>query len=133
MIVCDTNLLVALAVAMPQSHVADAVWQADSQWATTPLWESEFRNVLVHLIKKKVVSHDDALAAFRFASERVNIYNVSSGLVLKIALEHKLTAYDSEFAALAEWLDVPCVSWDKDLIRQGRAMSPEDFLKHSGE
>jgi hypothetical protein len=39
-----------------------------------------------------------------------------------------LSAYDAEFAALAEWLDCRIASFDDDLLKPGLAVHPKDFL-----
>jgi predicted nucleic acid-binding protein len=57
-------------------------------------------------------------------------YLVASPDVLALAVQSGCTAYDCEYVALAEALDVPLVTEDQDLLRAfpGRALSPAQFL-----
>ena len=68
-----------------------------------------------------------ANAAFALASESVETFAVSTGAVLRLAEGYGLSAYDAEFAALAEWLDCKIVSFDEDLLKPGLAVHPQDF------
>lgn len=127
MIVADTNLVVALACRTDATPLADAVWAKDSEWATPPLWESEFRNATLGMIRAGIIGAKTAEAAFKFAVDRIEVFAVDTGTVLRLAETHNLTAYDAEFAALAEWLNVMAVSFDPDLIKSGLAVHPKDF------
>jgi len=52
---------------------------------------------------------------------------VSTATALRLAETHGLSAYDAEFASLAEWQDIRCVSFDDDLLKVGVAIHPRDF------
>ncbi len=53
MIVTDTNLLVYLYVKGQRTNQAEAVIQQDPAWAAPLLWRSEFRNMLMGLVRRK--------------------------------------------------------------------------------
>ena len=61
MIVVDTNILAYLIIRGSQSSEADKVYQTDSEWASPPLWRSEFRNVLIGCIRRGTLGFDEAL------------------------------------------------------------------------
>ena len=52
---------------------------------------------------------------------------LASSAVLRLAEAYGLSAYDAEYAALAEWLDCKIVSFDNDLLKPGLAIHPKDF------
>ncbi|MCX6917470.1 MAG: type II toxin-antitoxin system VapC family toxin [Verrucomicrobiota bacterium] len=127
MIVADTNLIAALAVKTDASKLAFAVLTKDSEWMAPQIWESEFRNVLIGMVRAGRIEMKAASAAFALATESVETFAVSTGAVLRLAEEYGLSAYDAEFAALAEWLDCRIVSFDEDLLKPGLAVHPKDF------
>ena len=127
MIVVDTNLILALSTKTPDSALALAVQTKDEHWIAPPLWESEFRNVMLKLIRAGAMGHNTALEAHRLALENVQTVQVSTATVLRLTEIHGLSAYDAEFASLAEWQDIRCVSFDDDLLKVGVAIHPRDF------
>lgn len=127
MIVVDTNLIVALTTKSPQRSLALSVQDKDPNWIAPRLWESEYRNAMVGMIRGGVMGHKAALEAFRLASERIDTLQVDTGPVLHLAEQYGLTAYDAEFACLAFWQDIPCLSFDEHLLRVGLATHPKDF------
>ena len=127
MIVVDTNLIIALAVQTEQSGIADLVRGRDPEWIAPPIWESEFRNALLGMIRAGIIGHQTAVAAHKFAVDNVQTIPAATSAVLRIAEAHGITAYDAEFAALAEWLEIPCLSFDDDLLKPGLARHPATF------
>lgn len=124
MIVPDTNLIVGLVVGDP---VAIAVHAKDSDWVAPLLWQSEMRNALVGMIRAGKFSIKTAAELFLAADRSVQSHESSTTAVLRVAEAYGLTAYDAEFAALAEWLDAPLVSVDSDLVTPGLAVHPKHF------
>jgi predicted nucleic acid-binding protein len=127
LIVVDTNLILGLAVKAATTPQADAVWRADMDWVAPPVWESEFRNGLLRMIRAGKISLRAAIPTYVFAVQNVQTLNVSTSAVLRLAETYGLTAYDAEFAALAEWLECKLVSFDDDLLKPGLAIHPKDF------
>ena len=127
MIVADANLIAALAVKTDASALAFAVLTKDSEWMAPQIWESEFRNALIGLVRAGKINLKTANAAFALAAESVETFSVSTGAVLRLAEAFGLSAYDAEYAALAEWLDCQLVSFDDDLLKAGLAIHPKDF------
>lgn len=127
MIVADTNLLVALAVKNEYSGLAVSILERDADWVAPPIWESEFRNAMLGMIRAGVIGHAVAVSAHKFVADTIQVFSPSTAAVLRIAEMHNLTAYDAEFAALAEWLEIPCLSFDNDLLKNALATHPKDF------
>lgn len=134
MIVADANQLVYLYVQTGAlTDHAQAVFQRDSEWAAPYLWRSEVRNVLARLMRDRKISLDDACAVLADAEALLTNqeYLVASADVLALAAESGCSAYDCECVALAEALDVPLVTADREVLRAfpTRAQSPEQFLQ----
>ena len=127
MIVSDTNLIAALAVKTDASALAFAVLTKEGEWMAPQIWESELRNALIGMVRAGKINLKTANAAFALAAETVETFAVSTAAVLRLAEQYQLSAYDAEFAALAEWLDCQIVSFDDDLLKPGLAVHPKDF------
>jgi predicted nucleic acid-binding protein len=115
MIVVDTNIIAYLFISSDYSGQAEYVLLKDPQWAAPLLWRSELRNVLTQYIKKEFLNLADAVEIMESASQLMNNneYDVNSELVLTLAKQSNLTAYDCEFIALAKDLDVKLVTADQ--------------------
>ena len=127
MIVADTNLIAALAVKTDASALAFAAFTKDSEWVAPQIWEGEFRNALVGMVRGSKIDLKTANAAFTLAVENIETFSVSTRAVLRLAQDYGLSAYDAEFASLAEWLDCKIVSFDDNLLKLGLAIHPKDF------
>ena len=126
MIVVDTNVLAYLYLPGKLSGAAEALFLHDSEWAVPRLWRSEFRNVLATYMRKDLLTYDDALSTYRKAEALVAgaEHDVGAGDVLRLAKDSGCSAYDCEFVALAEHLDVRLISEDARLCKafSNRAM-----------
>jgi predicted nucleic acid-binding protein len=132
-IVTDTNLLAYFAIRDANSELADAVFEADPVWVAPLLWRSELRSTLVKYIRHAGMSLEAALVALRLTEEAIGgrEYRVSSEKVLELAMQTDCSAYDCEYAALAQDLGVPLVTADKQILRAFPkiAVSLEKFTK----
>jgi len=117
MIVVDTNIIAYLFISGEFSEQAEKVLLKDPQWAAPLLWRSELRSVLTQYIWKELLSLADAVDIMDHASQLMenNEYDVSSRLVLTLAQESNLSAYDCEFIALARDLGVKLVTADQKI------------------
>jgi len=115
--VVDTNVLAYLYLPGKLSDSAEALFLRDSEWAVPRLWRSEFRNVLATYMRKDLLTYDGALSIYRKAEALVAgaEYDVGAGQVLRLARDSGCSAYDCEFVALAEHLDVRLISEDAGL------------------
>mgnify|MGYP001308184522 CR=1 FL=1 len=124
MIVADTNLIVGLCAKDP---LAVSVHAKDSDWIAPVLWQSEMRNALLGYIRAGKIGIQTANEMFQTAGKAVQSLESSTASVLRVAEAYGLTAYDAEFAALAERMSIPLVSADEDLTKPGLAVHPKQF------
>lgn len=118
MIVVDTNLIAYLLLGGERTSSARSVFERDSKWAAPLLWRSEFRSVLAMFIRQGKLTSDKAM---EFMNEAETLmqgeeYQVDSRRVIKLMDSSKCSAYDGEFIALAQHLDVPLVTSDRQIL-----------------
>lgn len=120
MIVADTNLIAYLLIRGQHTGEAEAVYRKDPQWSAPLLWRSEFRNVLVFYLHRGLMGIDAALETMEQAQQLMwgQEFEVESSRVLRLAAHAGCPAYDCEFVALAEDLNVPLVTSDRALIAE---------------
>jgi predicted nucleic acid-binding protein len=132
MIVVDSNVIAYLYINSGYSEIVEAVLERDPVWIAPYLWRSEIQNVLVLYIRKHLLIMEDALKIIDEATMLMahREYQVASHRVLKLAAEFNCSAYDAEFVVLANELDIPLVTVDKQLLSTfpSRALSPTAFL-----
>lgn len=119
MIVADVNLVAYLYLPGRYSELAEALLLRDAEWAVPRLWRSEFRNVLGTYMRQDLLSLDAAIAINAKAESLLspNEYDVAAMTVLRLARKSGCSAYDCEYVALAEHLDVRLVSADAKLCK----------------
>ena len=119
MIVVDSNVLAYLYLPGDFTEAAEASLTSDSEWAAPLLWRSEFRNILAGYIRRKSLSFLQATALQAEAEELLCgcEYEVDSTRVLELVRDSDCSAYDCEFIAVAEKLDVKLVTMDKKLLK----------------
>jgi predicted nucleic acid-binding protein len=131
MIVADTNLLIYLYVQGQRTEESEAVLQRDALWAVPLLWRSEFRNSLIGLVRAHALQLDDALTMVDEAERWLtgHEYSVLSRQVLTLASRSGCSAYDCEFVALSQDLEVPLVTTDRQVLKAFPtiAVSPSAF------
>ena len=118
MIVVDTNVIAYLALPSPYTDAAERLLLREPEWVVPVLWRSEFRNVLALYLRKGLIRLEQALA---IQSEMESLfqgkeYEVTSLEVLSLVDHSECSAYDCEFVALAEGLDVRLVTMDRKLV-----------------
>jgi predicted nucleic acid-binding protein len=132
MIVADTNLLIYLYVQGQRTAESETVLRRDPVWAAPLLWRSEFRNVLIGLVRKRALPLEAATVIVEEAERWLagHEYSVVSRHVLSIAGQSGCSAYDCEFVALAQDLGVPLVTAGRQLLGAFPtvAVSPASFV-----
>ncbi len=119
MIVVDTNVIVYALIEGDKTALAESVATKDPNWVVPPLWRHEFLNVLVTCIRGGVIDVRQAESLWHTAlgllvrAER----EVDGGAVLDLAAEHKISAYDAQYIALARRLETQCITEDRRLAR----------------
>ena len=120
MIVVDTNWIAYLLLGGEKTPRARSIFERDSKWAAPLLWRSEFRSVLAMFIRQGKLTSERAI---EFMNEAETLmqgeeYQVDSGRVLKLIDSSNCSAYDCEFIALAQHLDVPLITSDKQILNE---------------
>jgi len=109
------------------------VFQKDADWRAPVLWRSEFRSVLAFYLQHMDLKLEDAveLMDLALALMKGGEYEVRSSDVLRFASQSKCSAYDCEFMTLAEDLQSPLVTTDRQILKAFPALtlSPDQFLK----
>lgn len=119
MIVVDTNVVAYLLLPGPQTQLAEALRRHDRQWAVPPLWRSEFRNVLTQHVRRDLLDLTAALALMHKAEGLLAAHEqpVASQQVLHLVTISNCSAYDCEFVAAAQQLEVPLITEDRAILK----------------
>ncbi len=118
MIVVDTNIIGYLFLESPTSAMVERALEIDSEWAAPVLWRSEFCNVLALYMRKDLLTLTSSLQTIDSAIEVLagNEYEVAVYQVLSLAMQSGCSAYDCEFVALAQDLNVLLLTTDKKIL-----------------
>lgn len=119
MIVADTNLLAYLLIEGEHTAAAQRVLERDAAWAAPALWRSELRSVLVGRLRRGEIGLPEAGEVMEAAELVIGgrEYLVESARVFALAVASACSAYDCEFAALAQALGVRLVTSDRAVLR----------------
>ena len=120
MIVVDTNIIAYLYISGEKSLQAERLLSVNSLWNAPLLWRSEFRNVLSQYLRKNILSLDDILIIIQQAEKLLedNEYKISSAHIMQLVNSSSCSAYDCEFVALAQYLNIPLITADKKILRE---------------
>jgi len=131
MIVVDTNVIASMWVPNDMDEWVYKVLKKDDGWVAPLLWRSEFRNVLSIYLRKDILEFSVVLQAIEEAEQLMdaNEFEVNSTQVMSLVSNSSCSAYDCEFVALADDLNVPLVTFDKKILREfpDIAIHPEEF------
>ena len=119
MIVIDVNILAYLLIPGKFTTSAEQLLEADPLWAAPLLWRSELRNVFATYVRSNQLELVDALALFQRAADIIGAdeYEVQTSDVLRLSKKSRCSAYDCEYIALAEFLDLKLVTADGKLAK----------------
>ena len=132
MIVADTNLIVYRFITGDQTSLAQEVLLKDPHWIVPPLWQSEFRNVLAGYIRRGMtLAQARHLMSDALLTLEKRQVIPSSKNIIDLISQSDCSAYDCEFIALAQQLNVLLVTADKQLLNRfpDLAVSLEEFTK----
>lgn len=131
LIVADVNLIAYLLIEGEHTEAAQAVLMRDPEWAAPLLWRSEWRNVLACYLRRDELDLQGMVERLALAEAvlRGREYAPDGRRVMELVASSRLSAYDCEYAALADRLAVPLVSNDVRLVRAfpDRAVLLSDF------
>ncbi len=120
MIVVDTNIISYLYISGDHSQQSENLLSSDSNWVAPILWRSEFRSVLTQYLRKNLLNLDEILLIIQQAEKILtdHEYEISSTHIMQLVNRSQCSAYDCEFVALAQYLDVPFITTDKKILRE---------------
>lgn len=109
-----------LHIAGALNPLARAAYVRDPEWFTVPLWRYEFLNVLTQSLRAGHLSRSTADEAVRLAAQRMapRERQPDTLRVLDLALTHKITGYDAHYVALAQSLNLPLLTEDRELLQK---------------
>jgi predicted nucleic acid-binding protein len=132
MIVVDTNVIAGMWVPNDMDEWVYKVLKKDDDWVAPLLWRSEFRNILSIYLRKDILELSVVLQTIEEAEQLMgaNEFEVNSTQVMSLVSDSSCSAYDCEFVALADDLDVKLVTFDKKIAREfpDIAISPKVFV-----
>jgi predicted nucleic acid-binding protein len=116
-IVVDSNVVAYLYLPGEHTAKAEALLEQDPDWAAPVLWRSEFRNILAGYLRRKTLTFDQACSLQNEAEDLLagSEFEVDSKAVLELVRDSDCSAYDCEFIALANKLQVKLVTMDAKL------------------
>jgi predicted nucleic acid-binding protein len=133
MIVVDVNVLIYSLVAGRQSEAARLVFDADPDWIAPSLLSHEFLNILATWERKGIMSADDCQKTWQRAAKMIgeSLVEADPDAVLKLAMKHRVTAYDAQYVLVAQAQGLTLVTEDGELLRKfpRTAVSMVAFLK----
>lgn len=111
-IVADTNIF--LAVALNEPEKGDIIrLTSNCDVAAPEILPYEIGNALSAMVKRKQVTHHEALTAVGMAGQiPVRLMAVDVLQALKLALEYNIYAYDAYFLHCAKVLSCPLITLD---------------------
>ena len=120
MIVVDTNIISYLYISGDRSQQSEDLLSFDFNWVAPILWRSEFRNVLARYLRKNLLNMDEVLLIIQQAEKLLSDheYEISSAHIMQLVNSSQCSAYDCEFVALAQYLDVPLITSDKKILNK---------------
>lgn len=131
MIVVDTNVIASMWVPNDMDEWVYKILKKDDGWVAPLLWRSEFRNVLSIYLRKDILEFSVVLQAAEEAEHLMNSneFEVNSTQVMSLVSNSSCSAYDCEFVALSDDLNVPLVTFGKKILREfpNIAIHPEEF------
>jgi predicted nucleic acid-binding protein len=129
----DTNIICYLYLNGEFSKLAEKVFKSDPEWAAPILWRSEFRNVLALYLRKGILEVQNSLKIMEEAEHLMkgNEFLIPSIKIMELVSASNCSAYDCEFVALAQDLNLSLITMDKNVLNQFPkiAKSPKSILK----
>ncbi len=119
MIVVDSNVVAYLYLPGDHTAKAEALLERDPDWAVPVLWRSEFRNILAGYLRRKTLTFAQACGLQNEAEDLLagSEFEVDSKAVLELVRDSDCSAYDCEFVALAQKLQIRLVTMDAKLLK----------------
>jgi len=131
MIVVDVNTIAYLWIPGEMTAFAEKALHRDPHWIAPVLWRSEFRNILAGYLRRGDLDRATVDQCLDGAETQLAGYEylILTRLIMEQVSTSKCSAYDCEYVALAEDLNVPLVTSDKQVLNEfpHRATSLQAF------
>jgi predicted nucleic acid-binding protein len=132
MIVVDTNIIAHFWLPSDHTRLCEQLFQWDPEWVAPVLWKSEFRNVVILYMRKKLIDLPEALQITEKAENQMKEreFHVNSVQVYNLAERSNCSSCDCEFISLAEDLDIKLITMDKRILQSfpERSDKPSDII-----
>lgn len=129
MIVVDSNVIAYCWIHGERTDAAHRLRRLDADWHAPVLWRSEMRSILAGYQRDGSLDGQQVRQIMGAAEAGLagREHHVPSERVIRVTETSRLSAYDAEFVALAEILDVTLVTEDRAILSAfpGRAMNVE--------
>ena len=133
MIVVDVNIIAYLWIPGEMTGLVERVLAKDPHWVSSILWRSEFRNILAGYLRRGDLDNSAVARCLEGAETQLagHEFLIPSPLVMQMVAGSNCSAYDCEYVALAQDLNIMLVSSDKQILGQfpGLTISLKDFAK----
>ena len=118
MIVVDSNVIAYCWIHGERTALAHRLRGLDPDWHAPVLWRSELRNILTGYRRDRSLSEAQVRQIMRAAEAGLagREHHLPSERVFAVTEASRLSAYDSEFVALAEILGVRLVTEDRAIL-----------------
>lgn len=118
MIVVDTNVIAYFFIDGEKTEQARNVRRRDPHWCAPALWRHEYLNVLATYVREGGAALDDARALWRQSLDLLASaeQDVDMEAALTLTTQHRISAYDAQYVALARQLQIVCVTEDRRLL-----------------
>ena len=118
MIVVDVNTLAYLWIPGEMTPFAEKALTRDPHWVSSVLWRSEFRNLLAGYLRRGNLDRAAVGRCLHGAESQMagHEYLIPSERVMQKVMGSNCSAYDCEYVALAEDLNAPLVTTDKQIL-----------------
>ena len=119
MIVVDVNVVAYFFIEGGKTRLARELMRRDPDWRLPPLWRHEYLNVLATYARQGGATLEQARGLWRRALELLGPREQSADAeaALAIAISHPVSAYDGQYAALAQQLGAVLVTEDRRLLK----------------
>ncbi len=118
MIVVDSNVIAYCWIHGARTEATHRLRRLDADWHAPVLWRSELRNILAGY--RRDGSLDEQQTRRIMAAAEAGLagreHHLPSERVFQVIEASRLSAYDAEFVALAEILDVTLVTEDRAVL-----------------
>jgi len=124
-IVADTNIFLAVALSEPEKDkIIKLTSEADA--IAPEILPYEIGNALSAMIKRKQITHEEALSAQSAASKiPVRLVSIDIQKSLRLAIEFNIYAYDAYFLQCAKAMSYPLMTLDKRMKKVAAELNIE--------